>query len=101
MPRRPNRFAHERYTGIKLILNAAVVAAFFAGWALFNATNNLGHESSTPAPATPTSAALPPPATPTARVPTVPGGATFTPATPTSEPTRAPTATPTRRSRAS
>ncbi|MCL4243511.1 MAG: hypothetical protein KJ048_19335 [Dehalococcoidia bacterium] len=94
MPRRPNRFAHERFTGVKLFINAVVVFSFFGGWALFNATNDLGHDSAGPIdtaptilPGTPT-AAPSPPATPAPGTPQ---------ATATAEPPRTPTPTPTQR----
>lgn len=94
MPRRPNRFAHERFTGVKLFINALVIFSFFGGWALFNATNDLGHDSAGPIDPTPTilpgtpTAAPSPPSTPAPGTPQ---------ATATAEPPRTPTSTPTQR----
>lgn len=98
MPRRPNRFAHERFTGVKLFINAVVVFSFFGGWALFNATNDLGHDSAGPIDPTPTIL----PGTPTPGPSPSPTSAPGTPpaspqANATAEPPRTPTTTPTQR----
>jgi hypothetical protein len=104
VPRHPNRFAHERFTTVKVVLNALVVASFLGGWVLFDVTNDLGHDPGelpeptiTALPVSPTPTPSPPGSTPA----TPPGSGTPATATSPAEPTRTPTATPTRRTRAS
>lgn len=77
-----NRFAREKFTGIKLAVNLAALAGFFGAWFIIDQAHE--ESSGEPAPG-------PPPATPT---PTLAPGETPT-ATPTGP---AATATPTARS---
>lgn len=98
MPPHPNRFAHERFTGVKLFINALVIFSFFAGWALFNVTNDLGHDSGEPVDPTPTSFPATSTPVPSPSPTPAPGTPASTPAaSATAEPARTPTATPTQR----